>query len=292
MLPSALLETVRRGWKKRTNGACVFERKGETEREKKNPFPPSLRSVARCAYIGSNHVRLFKLFVRPTRRKMRRGVRSKTILDTDISFFLLDQKSHSLRIHRHNRTVCFFFSLYNFPFFLFSYFSVNKRGTGKVEGNTLPVKSRFAGKGNETLRRCFDNAFRLHHPVLDVAQEGETSEGPRSECERRNSSRLRSWYRDTRVCAPITKLRTTRGTLINDRTTGNRRVETAIVDTRPCLVTDNSRNRAPIFTGSEAGNVSYRASILAGHRSCWLPVFTFRTVLRPRSRDYAPFSRS
>lgn len=152
MLPSALLETVRRGWKKRTNGACVFERKGETEREKKNPFPPSLRSVARCAYIGSNHVRLFKLFVRPTRRKMRRGVRSKTILDTDISFFLLDQKSHSL--HRHNRTVYFFFSLYNFPFFLFSYFSVNKneRGTGKVEGNTLPVKSRFAGKGRKRER--------------------------------------------------------------------------------------------------------------------------------------------
>lgn len=51
-------------------------------------------------------------------------------------------------------------------------------------------------------------------------------------------------------------MRTTRGTLINDRTTGNRRIETAIVDTRPCLVTDNSRNRAPIFTGSEAGNVS------------------------------------
>lgn len=155
MLPSALLETVRRGWKKRTNGACVFERKGETEREKKNPFPPSLRSVARCAYIGSNHVRLFKLFVRPTRRKMRRGVRSKTILDTDISFFLLDQKSHSLRIHRHNRTVCFFFSLYNFPFFLFSYFLVinkNERGTGKVEGNTLPVKSRFAGKGRKRER--------------------------------------------------------------------------------------------------------------------------------------------
>lgn len=155
MLPSALLETVRRGWKKRTNGACVFERKGEIEKEKKNPFPPSLRSVARCAYIGSNHVRLFKLFVRPTRRKMRRGVRSKTILDTDISLFLLDQKSHSLRIHRHNRTVCFFFSLYNFPFFLFSYFSVinkNERGTEKVEGNTLPVKSRFAGKGRKRER--------------------------------------------------------------------------------------------------------------------------------------------
>lgn len=134
-----------------TGRVCLRERERQREK-KKNPFPPSLRSVARCAYIGSNHVRLFKLFVRPTRRKMRRGVRSKTILDTDISFFLLDQKSHSLRIHRHNRTVCFFFSLHNFPFFLFSYFSVNKRGTGKVEGNTLPVKSRFAGKGRKRER--------------------------------------------------------------------------------------------------------------------------------------------
>lgn len=119
MLPSALLETVRRGWKKRTNGACVFERKGETEREKKNPFPPSLRSVARCAYIGSNHVRLFKLFVRPTRRKMRRGVRSKTILD--ISFFLLDQKSYAIRYEFIDIiALCIFFSRYTtFPFFFF-----------------------------------------------------------------------------------------------------------------------------------------------------------------------------
>lgn len=118
MLPSALLETVRRGWKKRTNGACVFERKGETEREKKNPFPPSLRSVARCAYIGSNHVRLFKLFVRPTRRKMRRGVRSKTILDTDISF------SSIRRAIRYEFidiiALCVFSSRYTtFPFFFF-----------------------------------------------------------------------------------------------------------------------------------------------------------------------------
>lgn len=119
MLPSALLETVRRGWKKRTNGACVFERKGETEREKKNPFPPSLRSVARCAYIGSNHVRLFKLFVRPTRRKMRRGVRSKTILD--ISFFLLDQKSCAIRYEFIDIiALCIFSSRYTtFPFFFF-----------------------------------------------------------------------------------------------------------------------------------------------------------------------------
>lgn len=47
-----------------------------------------------------------------------------------------------------------------------------------MEGNTLPVKSRFAGKGNETLRRCFDNAFRLHHPVLDVALGGRQARAP------------------------------------------------------------------------------------------------------------------
>ena len=46
---------------------------GRKKKKEAGSFP--CRSVARCAYIGSNHVRLFKLFVRQTRRKVRRGVR-------------------------------------------------------------------------------------------------------------------------------------------------------------------------------------------------------------------------